>query len=119
VSAEGDIYKTSLEVAANHAQRWLDNVPGRGINPTKSINEMLEIFGGVLPEGPSDPAEVVERIARLGEPGLMNMGSGRFYGWVIGGTLPAALGADWLVCETRHRPWWHWKRLPVLGSKIF
>jgi glutamate/tyrosine decarboxylase-like PLP-dependent enzyme len=97
VSAKGDIYRRSLEVAANHAQSWLDNVPSRGINPTKSINEMLEIFGGDLPQGPSDPAEVVERMAGLGEPGLMNMSSGRFFGWVIGGTLPAALGADWLV----------------------
>jgi len=31
------------------------------------------------------------------EPGLMAMPSGRFFGWVIGGTLPAALGADWLT----------------------
>jgi glutamate/tyrosine decarboxylase-like PLP-dependent enzyme len=97
VSAEGDIFRKSLGVAADHAQRWLDNVPSRGINPTKSIDEMLAIFGGVLPKGSTDPAAVIERMARLGEPGLMNMASGRFYGWVIGGTLPAALGADWMV----------------------
>ena len=36
-------------------------------------------------------------LAEAAEPGLMAMGSGRFYGWVIGGTLPAALAADWLV----------------------
>jgi glutamate/tyrosine decarboxylase-like PLP-dependent enzyme len=40
---------------------------------------------------------VVDELARLAEPGLMAMPSGRFYGWVIGGTLPAAMAADWLV----------------------
>jgi glutamate/tyrosine decarboxylase-like PLP-dependent enzyme len=41
--------------------------------------------------------EVVEYLATKAEPGLMAMPSGRFFGWVIGGTLPAALAADWLV----------------------
>ncbi len=97
MSADGDVYKRALEIAAKYSQMWLDNIASRGINPTKSIDEMLEIFGGPLPLGSTNPADVIERMARLGEPGLMNMGSGRFFGWVIGGTLPAPLGADWLV----------------------
>ncbi len=97
MSADGDVYKRSLEIAAKYSQMWLDNIASRGINPTKRIDEMLEIFGGPLPLGSTNPADVIERMARLGEPGLMNMGSGRFFGWVIGGTLPAPLGADWLV----------------------
>ena len=36
---------------------------------------------------------MVDELARLAEPGLMAMPSGRFFGWVIGGTVPAALGA--------------------------
>ena len=49
--------------------------------------------------GSADSARTGGRPARgaVAEPGLMAMGSGRFYGWVIGGVLPAALGADWLV----------------------
>jgi glutamate/tyrosine decarboxylase-like PLP-dependent enzyme len=39
----------------------------------------------------------VDLLASGAEPGLMAMGSGRFFGWVIGGTLPVALAADWLV----------------------
>src|SRR5699024_764427 len=42
-------------------------------------------------------ADVVDALAAAVEPGLMASGSGRFYGWVMGGTLPAALAADWLV----------------------
>ena len=97
LSVEHDIYEAPLEVAAKYAQSWLNNIPNRGINPMKTIDEMLEIFGGGLPKGSTNPADVVERMARLGEPGLMNIGSGRFFGWVMGGTLPAALGADWMV----------------------
>ncbi len=40
---------------------------------------------------------MVDLLAAVAEPGLMAMPSGRFFGWVIGGTLPAALAADWLV----------------------
>jgi glutamate/tyrosine decarboxylase-like PLP-dependent enzyme len=40
---------------------------------------------------------VIDELAAFAEPGLMAMPSGRFFGWVIGGTLPAALAADWLV----------------------
>ena len=58
---------------------------------------MLELFGSELPHESTNPSDVVARMARLGEPGIMNMSSGRFFGWVIGGTLPAALGADWIV----------------------
>jgi glutamate/tyrosine decarboxylase-like PLP-dependent enzyme len=97
MSVEDDIYKVPLGVAAKHAHSWLENIPNRSINPMKSIDEMLEIFGGGLPKESTNPADVVERMSRLGEPGLMNINSGRFFGWVMGGTLPAALGADWLV----------------------
>jgi glutamate/tyrosine decarboxylase-like PLP-dependent enzyme len=45
----------------------------------------------------ANPVDVVDELVRRVEPGLMVMPSGRFFGWVIGGTLPAALGADWLV----------------------
>ena len=41
--------------------------------------------------------DVVDYLALKADPGLMAMPSGRFFGWVIGGTLPAALAADWLV----------------------
>jgi len=54
-------------------------------------------LGGSLPDGPSDAAAVVDLLAECVEPGLMAMPSGRFFGWVIGGTLPAALAADWLT----------------------
>src|SRR5262249_45857007 len=76
---------------------WLESLSSRDVPPRDSADQVAAVLGGPLPEGPTAPAEVVDLLARGVEPGLMAMGAGRFYGWVIGGTLPAALAADWLV----------------------
>src|SRR5262249_33701142 len=57
----------------------------------------LAAFDGPVPETGADPVAVVEELARAADPGLTAMSGGRFFGWVIGGTLPAALAADWLT----------------------
>jgi len=90
-------YRAPLERAAQHAGEWLDSLPSRPVKPREGIEQLEAAFARELPEHPSDPAEVVDELARLAEPGLMAIGSGRFYGWVMGGTLPAALASDWLV----------------------
>ncbi|MGD8166990.1 pyridoxal phosphate-dependent decarboxylase family protein [Herbiconiux sp. P16] len=92
-----DEYRAPLARAALHAGEWLDSLPTRPVKPREGIDELESAFAGDLPEHPSDPAEVVDELARLAEPGLMAIGSGRFFGWVMGGTLPAALASDWLV----------------------
>lgn len=97
MSAVGNIYRDVLWVASKHSQKWLDSIPFRGVNPKKNANQIKEDLGLDLPDDPTDPSLVIERLAEVGEAGLMSMGSGRFFGWVVGGTLPAALGADWLV----------------------
>ena len=97
MSADPDQYDKPLDRAAAHARDWLTAVPGRAVPPLVDADEVVATLGGELPEGPTDPAEVVDLLARGVEPGLMAMSSGRFFGWVIGGTLPAALGADWMV----------------------
>jgi glutamate/tyrosine decarboxylase-like PLP-dependent enzyme len=96
MSAEPDDYSRALKHAHQHATEWLATIPSRQVPPQSTATEMVAQFGS-LPEAGSDPAEVVDELARVVEPGLMAMSSGRFFGWVIGGTLPAALGADWLV----------------------
>jgi glutamate/tyrosine decarboxylase-like PLP-dependent enzyme len=54
-------------------------------------------LGGPLPEGGEDPERVVEEMARAFEPGLVATAGPRYFGFVIGGQLPAAAGADWLT----------------------
>lgn len=90
-------YTKALDRATVHAQAWLDSVGERPVKPQATADQLLRVFGGPLPDGPTTPDHVIDLLAGGAEPGLMAMPSGRFFGWVIGGTLPAALAADWLV----------------------
>ncbi|HET9939013.1 MAG TPA: pyridoxal-dependent decarboxylase [Gaiella sp.] len=83
--------------AAELAAEWYASSAERPIPPSATVAELRQGLGGPLPEAGTDDLEVVEALARDGEAGLMAMGSGRFFGFVIGGALPAALAADWLV----------------------
>jgi glutamate/tyrosine decarboxylase-like PLP-dependent enzyme len=92
-----DDYREPLARASLHATDWLNSLPSRPVSPHETIDQLETAFASDLPEGPAAPAEVVDELARLAEPGLMAIGSGRFFGWVMGGTLPAALASDWMV----------------------
>ena len=91
------VYRSALDRASAGAMKWIESIPSRQVAPSKNVDEMAEVFAGALQDNPIEPAEVVDALVKLAEPGLMAMSSGRFFGWVIGGTLPASLGADWLV----------------------
>ena len=95
--SDDDVFRRPLDRARKLAQEWLDSVPTRSVRPSVTADELAEQFAAPLPDGPTDPTVVVDELAANAEPGLMAMPSGRFFGWVIGGTLPAALAADWLV----------------------
>lgn len=80
-----------------HAGEWLASVPTRSVRPSSDADQVAKTILPRLPDGATDAAEVVDELAALAEPGLMAIQSGRFFGWVMGGTLPAAMAADWLV----------------------
>jgi glutamate/tyrosine decarboxylase-like PLP-dependent enzyme len=86
-----------LTAAATHARRWLDGLAGRPIPARTDAATLLAAMPERLPDHGIPAPEVVADMVRRTEPGLMASQSGRFYGWVMGGTLPAALAADWLV----------------------
>ncbi|MDQ7880149.1 aminotransferase class V-fold PLP-dependent enzyme [Microbacterium sp. QXD-8] len=90
-------YREALEVAHRHALSWLDSLPDRPIRPDLDVDGVLARLERGLPEDGSEPRDVVEELVAASEPGLMAMGSPRFYGFVIGGAYPAAVAADWLV----------------------
>jgi glutamate/tyrosine decarboxylase-like PLP-dependent enzyme len=92
-----DGYERVLEVAGERARRYLAEVEDRPVREEASPDELRKALGGNLPEKGEDPATVVEQLADAAEPGLIALGSPRYFGFVIGGTLPAALGADWLA----------------------
>lgn len=87
----------ALDAAHRGAEAFLRTLDERPVWPRATLDEMLERFGGTLPAEGVDAAEVVERLAVDADPGLVGIPGGRFFGFVIGATLPAALAADWLV----------------------
>src|SRR4051794_23666438 len=97
MTAGPDDYAEALRRASGHALDWLGSLQERRIPPAMDADEIAKTVGGPLPDDGLDPADVVDLLAAGAEPGLMAMGSGRFFGWVIGGTLPAGLAADWMV----------------------
>jgi glutamate/tyrosine decarboxylase-like PLP-dependent enzyme len=90
-------YDEVLELADRYARAWLDSVRERPIPPRAGIDAVMDALGRELPEYGEPAADVITRLAEGAEPGLIAIGSPRFYGWVIGGTQPVALAADWLV----------------------
>ncbi|WP_311214172.1 MULTISPECIES: aminotransferase class V-fold PLP-dependent enzyme [unclassified Arthrobacter] len=97
MSAMPEAYGAALERAMAHAGDWLASVPTRSVRPSSDADQVAKSILPRLPDGATDSAEVVDELAALAEPGLMAIQSGRFFGWVMGGTLPAAMAADWLV----------------------
>jgi glutamate/tyrosine decarboxylase-like PLP-dependent enzyme len=86
-----------LARAHEHALRWLASLDDRDVPPRASAAQVADALGRELPDGPTDAAEVVDLLATASEPGLTAIPSGRFFGFVMGGTHPAALAADWLT----------------------
>ena len=87
-----------LTAAADHAVDFLEGVPERHVGPVETDPDALRAaLGGPLPEGPQDPREVLDDLVDAAGPGLMTSQSPRFFGFVVGGSLPAALAADWMT----------------------
>ena len=87
----------ALDRAHAHALDWLASLDRRPVPPRASIAEVVKALGTELPEDGTPAEEVIDLLAAGCESGLTAIPSGRFFGFVMGGTHPAALAADWLV----------------------
>ncbi|HZO63224.1 MAG TPA: aminotransferase class V-fold PLP-dependent enzyme [Gaiellaceae bacterium] len=86
-----------LRETADLAADFLESLPDRPVFPRIEVDDLRARLGGPLPDGPTDPAEVVRELAAAGDAGAVAIPSGRYFGFVIGGAVPAALAADWLT----------------------
>jgi glutamate/tyrosine decarboxylase-like PLP-dependent enzyme len=83
--------------AAEHAADFVETLETRPIRAEADVEELTSSLGGPLPDGPTDPRAVIASLVEKVEPGLCATPSGRFFGFVIGGAVPAAVAADMLT----------------------
>ena len=83
--------------AATHAADFLEGLPDRRVGAVASAADLHAALGGPLPDGPTDPEEVLEQLVKGAEQGLVGTAGPRFFGFVVGGSLPAALAAESLA----------------------
>lgn len=89
--------KDLLTDASRRAIRYLATLDSRPVAPSPAAVAGLRAFDQPLPENPGDPAATLRLLDDVGSPATMAMAGGRFFGFVIGGSLPVTLAANWLA----------------------
>src|SRR6267143_4573362 len=83
-----------LRTTAERAARYLAGLKNRGVAPTPQALANLRRLDEPLPEHPTDPAAVIALLDEIGSPATMASAGGRFFGFVVGGSLPATVAAN-------------------------
>ena len=86
-----------LHRVADEVTRFRDSLSERPVPPTAGLDDLRLAFAGPLPQGSTPAAQVIDELVAAAQPGLMATPGPRFFGFVIGGALPAATAADMLA----------------------
>lgn len=86
-----------LENAAQRAISYLESLEFRGVAPLPEAIAKLAVLDQPLPEEPSEPEMVLKLLDEICSSATMAMAGPRFFGFVIGGSLPVTLAANWLA----------------------
>lgn len=86
-----------LQSTLGHALGFLENLDDTPVAPIATLAELRARLNRELPADPCAAREVIDQLVNDTKGGLTHSQGGRFFAWVIGGTIPAALAADWLT----------------------
>ncbi|HEV3199039.1 MAG TPA: pyridoxal-dependent decarboxylase [Bryobacteraceae bacterium] len=92
-----DPFRGSLGAALEHSLRFLDNLDHTPVSATASLETLRGRLSRDLADEGVAPEHVVAELVHDVEGGILGSTGGRFFAWVVGGVLPAALAADWLT----------------------
>jgi glutamate/tyrosine decarboxylase-like PLP-dependent enzyme len=90
-------YRAALERALAHSLTHLDALDGTSVAATVPLEELLVRLAHPLDFEGMAALDVLDDLVADTEGGMLGSAGGRFFGWVIGGAMPAALAADWLT----------------------
>ena len=87
----------TLDLAVHAAKNWLEQLDNRSVAAIDSADTLRKKLGVKLNQMGVAPELVIDDLVEATKNGLLGSAGGRFFAWVIGGSLPSALAADWLV----------------------
>lgn len=93
MSADPELLRRTAELAID----YLSSLPERPVARQPDVAELRRELATELPEDGQDPRAVIEHLADVGGRAAVAMAGPRYFGFVIGGALPAAVAADWLT----------------------
>jgi glutamate/tyrosine decarboxylase-like PLP-dependent enzyme len=94
---QADARRALLQKAHDIAVEFLDGLGHRPVARPVEFSELVRSLGGPMPLDSEDPLCVIEHLAQSIDPGLIASAGPRYFGFVTGGSVPAALAADWLT----------------------
>jgi len=86
-----------LGLTADYSAQFLGSLDERTVGVSATVEDLRAALGGPLPAHGAGDMEVIANLIAAAEPGVTAIPGGRYFGFVIGGALPAALAADWLT----------------------
>lgn len=86
-----------LQKATERSLRYINSLEDRIVFPSSDAIKKLSQFEELLPEEPTDPETVLEMLDDVGSPATVATAGGRYFGFVVGGALPATVAANWLA----------------------
>ncbi|HEV7429187.1 MAG TPA: aminotransferase class V-fold PLP-dependent enzyme [Thermoanaerobaculia bacterium] len=86
-----------LDLARDRAAAFLRELPDRHAGAQATRDELFAALHVPLSDDGEDPAAVIDALSRGADRGLIACAGPRYFGFVIGGSLPVALAADWLT----------------------
>ena len=94
---DSDALPSLLDKARQFAGEYVRSLTNRRVFPSEESLGALDALDEPLPEKVSDPVSVLQTLHDIGAPATVALTTGRYFGFVIGGTLPVGLAARWMA----------------------